>query len=796
MPAVWPPGSISLGEILSTHPSGSSRRRRATAVTYLNTLSPAQREAVSHRDGPLLVLAGPGSGKTRVVTCRIAELLKSGVLPRQVLALTFTNKAADEMRARVEQLVPGESVWLGTFHRFCARLLRQNASLVGLAENYTIYDTSDARKALDQAVQAAEIALTHTTLDQIAHQISDAKNALVTPERFEPRRGSPVGAIVEKAYPAYQKQLLTSNAVDFDDLLLHVAVILQENPELRASLDERYRYILVDEYQDTNFAQYCIVRSLAQDYPNLAVTGDPDQSIYGWRGANLKNILSFEHDYDSVRVVRLEENYRSTKRILRVADALIENNKQRKAKRLFTDNDEGSRVTLATYATQREEAESIAASIAADVDSGKRRPRDFAIFYRTNALSRVLEFALRDQGVPYQMIRGLEFFQRKEVKDTLGYLQLLNNPRDDVALLRVINTPTRGIGKKTITHLTDHARRYGLPLFDAARESGLIESLSKRAAVAVAKFVAMIDGLGTRVHEPVEELLGHVLSESGIRTVYEQSDDDADHERLANIEELLTAARQFDEVHAGEDTLEGFLEQAALYSDTDDWETDQDKVTLMTMHAAKGLEFPVVYLIAVEDGLLPHQRSMDDPTQMEEERRLMFVAITRAEQHLQLSRVRKREFRGQRRTTIPSGFLMELPRDEMELVEISPEYPSWQEESDEWDDDSKFFEDAPDDETAIDVHEPSRSPTDRLAAAGLMTAASLAKQQDSQPRVSPEKFKHGMSVVHPEYGSGTIIALGGTADLRSATVDFPAIGMEKKFMLKYSNLQPAGDELA
>ena len=524
-------------------------------MDYLDTLSEAQREAVTHRDGPLLVLAGPGSGKTRVVTCRIAELLKSGVSPRQVLALTFTNKAADEMRARVEQLVPGESVWLGTFHRFCARTLRQNASLVGLAENYTIYDTSDARKALDQAVQAAEITLTHTTLDQIAHQISDAKNALVTPERFEPRRSSPVGAIVAKAYPAYQKQLLTSNAVDFDDLLLHIAVMLQENPELRASLDERYRYILVDEYQDTNFAQYCIVRALAQDYPNLAVTGDPDQSIYGWRGANLKNILSFEHDYDQVRVVRLEENYRSTKRILRVAGALIENNKRRKAKRLFTDNEDGSRVVLATYATQREEAEGIAARIADDIQSERRRPRDFAIFYRTNALSRALEFALRDQGVPYQMIRGLEFFQRKEVKDTLAYLQLLNNPRDDVALLRVINTPTRGIGKTTLTHLTNHARRYGVPLFEAARESGLIEALSKRAAVAVAKFVAMIDHLGAHVHEPVEELLGHLLSESNIREVYEKSEDDADHERLANIEELLTAARQFDEVHAGDNTL-------------------------------------------------------------------------------------------------------------------------------------------------------------------------------------------------------------------------------------------------
>ncbi|MCG8586198.1 MAG: UvrD-helicase domain-containing protein [Pirellulales bacterium] len=761
---------------------------------YLDNLSETQREAVEHRDGPLLVLAGPGSGKTRVVTCRIAELINSGVPPRQILALTFTNKAADEMRSRVEQLVPDGRVWMGTFHRFCARLLRQHAALVGLAENYTIYDTADSKRALKHALETAEITLSHTSLDSIAHQISDAKNSLVGAEDYEPRRGSHIGSIVADAYPAYQKQLLISNAVDFDDLLLHVAVLLRDNPELRASLDERYRYILVDEYQDTNFAQYCIVRALARNYPNLAVTGDPDQSIYGWRGANLNNILSFEHDYDDVRVVRLEQNYRSTQRILRVADTLIENNKRRKAKRLFTDNDEGQRVIYATFTTQRQEAETIAAEIAREVEAGDRRPRDYAIFYRTNALSRALEFALRDQGLPYQMIRGLEFYQRKEVKDCLAYLQLLNNPRDDVALLRVINTPARGIGKTTLEHLADHARRYGISLFDAARESGLIESLSKRAAVAVARFVAMIDGLAAHVHDPIEELLGHLLTESGMRAMYEQSDDEADQERLANIEELLTAARQFDEVHAGENSLEEFLEQSALFNDTDDWQTEQDKVTLMTMHAAKGLEFPVVYVIAVEDGILPHQRSMDEPSQMEEERRLMFVAITRAQERLQLSRARKREFRGQRRSTIPSTFLMELPRDEMEMLETEPEPDPWREERERWDDDDAYDQDMP-------VESPVVAPSDRSGpsigvtmGAGIVTAASLGEETNAvADHVPPEDFRHGMKVVHPVHGVGTVVALGGVDAMRSATIKYDSSEVERKVILKHNKLKLVED---
>ncbi|HEY2881652.1 MAG TPA: UvrD-helicase domain-containing protein, partial [Pirellulales bacterium] len=638
-----------------------------TKKMLIEELTAAQMEAVRHVDGPLLILAGPGSGKTRVVTHRIANLLSQGIPARNILALTFTNKAADEMKRRVAQLAPLASVWMSTFHRFCARLLREYAPLVGLPENYSIYDTSDSLQALRQTLELLDVDLTHTTPERVHSAISWAKNNLMTPESYEPRRGSPVGQIVAKVYGAYQKQLLASGAVDFDDLLLHVASLLRENPEVRRRLDERYKYIMVDEYQDTNLAQYTIVRAMSIDYPNLAVTGDPDQSIYGWRGANLNNILDFEHDYPNVKIVRLEQNYRSTKRILRVADQLIANNKRRKLKSLFTDNPEGSAVRLIFQPTQKDEADQIAETIEQAVRSGRRRPRDFAVFYRTNALSRSLEFALREYGVPYQMVNGLEFYQRKEIKDVLAYLHLLNNPRDGVAMSRIINIPPRGIGRSTLAKLQEHAAVRGGSLLDAARQAGMIDGLNKRAAVAVAKFVSLFDHLSVAATAPVEEIIGRVLADSGYHELLKDSEDEEDQERLANIEELLTAAREFDETHPGSGALEAFLEQAALVNDTDAWETEDDRVTLMTVHAAKGLEFPVVFMIALEEGIFPHERSRNDEEQLEEERRLLFVGITRAREELHLSRACYRHYRGQHRPTVPSAFLMELPQEELDF---------------------------------------------------------------------------------------------------------------------------------
>lgn len=774
---------------------------RSPRKDLLENLTPPQQEAVRHVDGPLLILAGPGSGKTRVVTHRIAYLLSQGIPAREILALTFTNKAADEMRRRVEQLAPRQPVWMGTFHRFCARLLRQYSSLVGLSENYSIYDMDDSRKLLAAAIEDEGIDLTHATPDSVAHAIGWAKNNLITADKYQGSQGQQLGGLVQRIYPAYQRRLLLANAVDFDDMLMHVATMLRENPELRATLDERYRYILVDEYQDTNLAQYAIVRALSIDHPNLAVTGDPDQSIYGWRGANLSNILEFEKDFPKVAVVRLEQNYRSTKSILRVADELITHNVRRKKKQLFTDNPEGSPVRLYAYPRERDEADHIAAQIASAIYKGGRRARDFAVFYRINALSRQIEHALREHVIPYQIVNGLEFFQRKEIKDVLAYLQLINNPRSDVALLRIINTPTRGIGKSTIARIQQHAREQGLPLLDAAREIGLIGGLAKKSTIAVAKFVALFDKLGEAATLPVEEIVGRVLHDTDYRQVLENSEAEEDQERLANILELLTAAREFDIRNPGDGHLEQFLEESSLVADTDAWESESDKVTLMTLHAAKGLEFPVVFIVACEQGLLPHERSRHDEEKLEEERRLLFVGITRAEEELQLSYSQYRMFRGQTAPTIPSPFLMELPRDEMEQSDSAISYrttPDWEESQLGEGDDAVDEIGSEEGDASFDVDdfsqvepEPKQKKKPEILVAGVVTAADLlAQQEGGRKKTPPSMFKHGMLVDHPQYGCGTIISLAGEGVKRRATVRFNQGGEELKFILIHAPLTP------
>jgi ATP-dependent DNA helicase UvrD/PcrA len=793
----------------------------------LDQLTDAQRTAVTHIDGPLLILAGPGSGKTRVITHRIAHLLAHGVPAWQIVALTFTNKAADEMKRRLAILAPGQNVWVSTFHRFCARLLRQYARYLGLEESYSIYDTGDSLSALKRAIDALDLELRHVTPERLQAAISWAKNNLVTPEEYQPRPGNPIGNIVAQVYPRYQAELIASSAVDFDDMLLHIATLVREHPEIRSQLDQRYRYVMVDEYQDTNLAQYSIVRAMSIDYPNLAVTGDPDQSIYGWRGANLNNILEFEKDFPDVKIVRLEQNYRSTKKILRVADHLIQHNTKRKKKGLFTENDEGRPVGLIAQPNQKTEAEWIANYIAGQVSAGRRRPRDFAVFYRMNALSRQLEHSFREYGIPYQMVNGVEFYQRKEIKDVLAYLHLLNNPRDGVAFLRVVNTPPRGIGRATVGQLIAHADRRGIALLEAAREAGLIEALPKRAAVAVARFVGLYDRLSLASGGPVEEIMSLVLSESGYRQMLIENDSPEDEERLANIEELLTAAREHDEQNPGENRLEGFLEQASLVNDTDAWEVDDDRVTLMTLHAAKGLEFPVVFIVAIEEGLLPHERSRADADQVEEERRLFFVGITRAQEELHLSMAKYRDFRGQNRMAIPSPFLMQLPTEEMEVFDYSwatgrsaigsgipfviPEAAAFAADGNSPEVETQF-EDQPLGSVA------QTAARDR--AFHLTTAAMLATAQstlcndtdhnqnanrangegatesqsfanESHTVTSPDAFYDGMLVRHPEYGLGKIVALSGSGVKRTATVAFAQGAGEKRFILTHSRLQPA-----
>ncbi|MDY0165521.1 MAG: UvrD-helicase domain-containing protein [Thermoguttaceae bacterium] len=746
----------------------------------LNDLTPAQREAVTHIEGPLLVLAGPGSGKTRVVTHRVAWLLQEQVPRHSIVALTFTNKAAEEMQARVQRLAPGQRVWVSTFHRFCARLLRQYAPLVGLQENYTIYDTADSGQALRRVLEKGPDSARFTP-DALRSAISWAKNHLLTVDRYRPRHGNELDAAVQRVYPAYQALLQKANAVDFDDLLLYVAELLRENPEVRQSLDERYRFVLVDEYQDTNLAQYAIVRAISIDHPNLAVTGDPDQSIYGWRGANLGNILEFDRDFPGAKVVRLEQNYRSTQRILSVAAELISHNIKRKEKALFTHNGEGTPVRIVRFPTQQDEAHAIAAAIAGQIRSGRRRAREFAIFYRVNALSRAFEFALREEGIAFQLVHGLEFFQRREIKDVLAYVHLAGNPRNEIALLRVINMPPRGIGPTTVRRLTAHAGARGISLLEAARDVKQIAAVKPAAAAKVHRFVQLFDRLAALTGAPMEELLGTVVAESGYRDYLEHSDTPEDEDRLANIEELLTVAREFDERHGGAGPLEAFLEETSLVSDTDDWEQAADRVTLMTLHAAKGLEFPVVFIVAVEEGLIPHERNRDNEDHLEEERRLLFVGITRAQEELQLSLAQYRDFRGRRQMTIPSHFLMELPRDQMRFEE--PESGAWM-EAEPPDVEPVFAEyDVPPSRSAA---RPRRSPP------AVTTAAHLLAGSATEAAVSPDAFAQGMLVCHPAHGLGRIVALSGGGASRKAMVEFLGERRRESFLLADSPLQPVG----
>lgn len=645
---------------------------------YLDGLNPRQQEAVCHKDGPLLVLAGPGSGKTRVVTHRIAALIAQGVRGYHIAALTFTNKAAEEMQCRIESLVPSQGVWIGTFHRFCARLLRQYAENLGFTPNYTIYDVDEAKKILD-AVLVSHKLPAGVNAASIQNAISWAKNGLVLPEEFVPGKGSLLGEAVAEIYPLYQKELLRANAVDFDDLLVHMAVLLRREPEIREKIAARFHYLLVDEYQDTNLAQYAIARSLATKHQNLSVTGDPDQSIYGWRGANLRNILDFEKDFENVKIVKLEQNYRSTPQILKVAAQLIDFNKQRKKKTLFTHNAEGPPVRLFSADDQQDEAEAIASEIASEIASGRRRADDFAIFYRMNALSRNLEHALRRENVPFQLVRGLEFFNRKEIKDLIAYLNLIHNPNDSVSLARIINEPARGIGKTTLKKITDAAMDQGVATLEMARRIARGEPIramppvSPKIRKAIAAFTVMLDRWSKAAEEeyPIEALLGMVIDDSRYREQFSGEESEEDQERLENIDELISEAREFDRapLEEGEIPLEKFLEQAALVSDVDAYEGNSERVSLMTFHAAKGLEFPVVYIIALEENILPHERSQGTDAQMEEERRLFFVGITRAREELRLSRTRAREFRGRFGHAIMSRFLMELPTESMELCD-------------------------------------------------------------------------------------------------------------------------------
>ena len=751
----------------------------------LQGLNASQVAAVTHIEGPVLVLAGPGSGKTRVITHRIAHMIASGISPKNILGLTFTNKAAGEMRSRLETLVGPNDVWLGTFHGFCVRLLRRYARLVGLPENFSIYDTKDAESALKTAVNESKFELTHVSVGVLANRISYFKNRLITPEILETETLSSDEYEVGQVYPHYQRELLRNGAVDFDDLLMHTAMLLRSFPEIRQDLDEQLRYVSVDEYQDTNLAQYVIVRHLCVDHRNLTATGDPDQSIYGWRGANIKNVTNLERDYPDVRVIRLEDNYRSTPEILSVADNLIQNNAYRKAKTLVPSRDSGNAVRLAVYSSGRQEAEDVADQIESLTSQGEFQLRDFAVLYRTNAHSRQMEQALLRRQMPYQLIGGYRFYLRKEIKDLVSYLLLVNNPEDSVALRRAINTPPRGIGKKTVEKIEALAGANGLSMLDACRQAVLEKHLTSKAAKAVAGFLKIFDQLCSLSHGPLVDLLQTAIELTRYREhlMKQQAAGEDLSEVTTNLDELLAEAAELDQEADDErPALEAFLEFAALQADTDRLKTDQNIVTLMTLHAAKGLEFPCVYIMAVEENILPHARSKDDPLSLEEERRLFFVGITRAKDHLQISYAKRRGFSDQG-SGVPSSFLIELPRDEMLIVDQTEDWGDGNYDGDsqfseqrsaQWDEWNQVDPGEAEFDDSILVDDDCQLPPDEIQArlrsakqgkSALVAKVMLASEMN-QANDEWSSLELGSKVAHEKFGVGEVVAMQGRGPKR------------------------------
>jgi len=742
-------------------------------------LTSTQKAAVDHFEGPLLVLAGPGSGKTRVITRRMARLVERGVDPRQILAVTFTNKAAEEMGERVGQLVGGRPVAVSTFHRFCARLLREHAELVGLKANYTILDTTDQKQVVRSVLDELNLDAVHFPPARISGRISRAKNEQQTAETLRSDATARVGnhfqEVVARVYPRYQDFLLRANAVDFDDLLLHVQRLLTENPELRSQLDEQFRFVMVDEYQDTNLVQYSIVRLLSHDHPNLCVTGDPDQSIYGWRGARVDNILRFEQDYPDASVVWLEENFRSTAAILRSADQLIAHNQLRKAKSLVTANPEGDPVELLVFGSAQDEAHGIAGRIHELVAGNECTYGDCAVFYRVNSMSRQLEQALSRWNIPFQVVAGVAFFERAEVKDLLAYLRLIENPADDAAFSRVVNKPPRRIGKVTQSKLARFATTEKLNRLETAARAGDIPNLSKPAITALLRFYELVDGLNLADAGSVAELLRIVIDRirytAGWQTGLGGSSEQ-DIQRQAVIDELLALATHYDEDAGEERSLAGFLEITSLAANTDAIDPAQGTVTLMTLHAAKGLEFPTVFVVGVEQNLLPHERSLreDNSRELEEERRLLFVGMTRAISRLALTVSAQRDLHGQSRSTIPSQFL-----GEMQLAS-----------RDHTDPDGPAVNRPPlPDATRI-------SKSNDVVNSPLLTTAAALLNGTGEAATLEQGFSVGMAVRHPRYGPGTVVAVDGFARNRTVTVRFEDSDEGVSFQATHCPLQPVG----
>ena len=714
--------------------------------SLLDGLNREQQQAVQHTEGPLLILAGAGSGKTKVLTVRIAYLLAQGVNPYEILAITFTNKAAKEMKSRVEGLVGdvANRIWLSTFHSFCAKFLRfELDNFLGYNSNFTIYDTSDSQVVIKAALKALNLDDKYYPVGAMISAISDAKNKLMFASDFRKQARDFYQQKVADVYEYYEKELRKNNALDFDDLLLVAVKLLQSNAAVLDKYSKRFKYVMIDEYQDTNHAQYLLAYLLSSHWKNIAVVGDADQSIYAWRGADIQNILDFEKDYPNCTSIKLEQNYRSTKIILDAANAVIDNNEGRPEKNLWTDKTEGAKIQHFTAQSEHEEAAFIGDTIVKKHDIHGVPYGDMAILYRTNAQSRVLEEALIKRALPYTMVGGTKFYDRKEIKDVLAYLRILYNPFDDLSLLRIINVPKRSIGATTVSKLQDYARENGTSLFMTLTQLHLVDSIKGKTKEKLEEFGILIFTLVAEMDDKsVLDILEAILDRTGYLYQLEESTDPQDQARAENIGELLSVAKDFQDTNPT-GTVEDFLEQVALVNDVDSFEQEDSKVTLMTLHAAKGLEFPIVFLGGLEEGLFPHSRTLMNPEEIEEERRLAYVGITRAEQELYISNATTRTVFGRTSSYLPSRFIDEIPAELVDGLRAK----------------RKVLDDI---KQTVPRH---MSVTSRPVTKPIIRNEVIAD------------WKVGDTAIHSKWGNGKVVNVSGEGAGMKLTIEFPTQGV-------------------
>jgi DNA helicase-2/ATP-dependent DNA helicase PcrA len=713
--------------------------------SVLEYLNPAQREAVQNTEGPTLVVAGAGSGKTRVLTYRIAYLMSEcGVSPHNILAVTFTNKAANQMRERIVALVGPESrkIWAGTFHSICSRILRAHGDSIGLSRDFTIFDTGDQSAVINECVEQMGLPEKKYQPRPVLSVISSAKEKLVSPDEFPSKFQGEFERVVGRIYKQYEKKLRENNALDFDDLIFWTVRLLKEHPDILKHYQDRFRYIMVDEYQDINISQYTFIKMIADGHRNICCVGDDDQSIYRWRGADVGLILQFEIDYPDAKIFKLEQNYRSTKTILEAAHEVVSRNISRRDKELWTENAHGRTIDVYEAANEQEEAIHIANAILNKVTADGRRFSDFVVLYRMNAQSRVFEDVFLSYRVPYVLVGALRFYERKEIKDVLSYLRLASNPYESISLKRIINSPPRGIGPSTLARIEQFAVDNDIPLWDTIKRIGEIPDIQKKANREIKAFISLIEFLHAKRDEyPVKRLVEEALENSGYLT-HMLADKSMDAQsRIENVKEFVSVTEEFDKV-ADDKSLRGFLEQVALISDIDTYEESGNAVTLMTMHSAKGLEYPVVFIVGMEDGLFPHQRSMDDHDELEEERRLCYVGMTRAKEELHLSHAHLRTFMGQTQRRAKSRFLREVP--------------------------------------------------EHLLSKKQVKAPTQWKSNIEPKRTSvASTYRPGQKVLHEQFGLGIVLNSTGSGNEEQVTIAFDGHGL-KKLAVSYAKLEKVG----